>query len=345
MRRLQPFGVVSYLYQLVQIIISLIFSPVPPSAHAKQAPLGHVAIVGAGLTGISSASHLIGHGFEVTIFEAGGKENLGGIWSRVNSTSGLQISSIMYRWHPAVLWTKGYPKRDEILENCKKIWKKYDLEKRTRFNVSCLFLLCLETHTLTLTFPPAHGRLPSAPSLGTRARRIHTKRATRAGSSTARKPSTTAWSSRRARAARQRRWSCLARTSSRASSPTRASSTTWSSRVKTSSSSAAVPRASRRSSWPWKRGPRSRRSWHAPTSGSSRGPRSSMHCSPCSRLAARRGSRSSPSCFSASSTTAASRKRWRPPRASTSTRPSSTRLPSSTSARARPTTTAGMCST
>lgn len=40
----------------------------------------------------------------------------------------------MYRWHPAVLWTKGYPKRDEILENTKRIWEKYDLQNRTRFN-------------------------------------------------------------------------------------------------------------------------------------------------------------------------------------------------------------------
>lgn len=91
-------------------------------------------MIGAGVTGISSASHLIGHGFEVTIFEQGSEENLGGIWSRVNSTSGLQISSIMYRWHPAVLWKKGYPKRDEILSNAKTIWIKYGLDKRTRFN-------------------------------------------------------------------------------------------------------------------------------------------------------------------------------------------------------------------
>jgi dimethylaniline monooxygenase (N-oxide forming) len=45
-----------------------------------------------------------------------------------------QISSIMYRWHPAVLWKEGYPKRDEILNNVQMIWKRYDLDKRTKFN-------------------------------------------------------------------------------------------------------------------------------------------------------------------------------------------------------------------
>lgn len=118
----------------MQIIISFLFSPLPPSSHINQTPLGHVAVVGAGVTGISSAAHLLGHGFEVTIFEEGPKERLGGIWSRVNSTSGLQISSIMYRWHPAVLWSKGYPKRDEILKNVRMIWHRYELEKRTKFN-------------------------------------------------------------------------------------------------------------------------------------------------------------------------------------------------------------------
>lgn len=33
-------------------------------------PFGRVAIVGGGLTGVSSAAHLVAHGFEVVIFEA-----------------------------------------------------------------------------------------------------------------------------------------------------------------------------------------------------------------------------------------------------------------------------------
>lgn len=131
---LDPLGIVSLIYQLIQTIISWVFSPLPPTLQANQKPLGHVAIIGAGITGISSASHLLGHGFEVTIFEQ--SENVGGIWSKVNSTSGLQISSIMYRFHPSVRYTKGYPKRDEILDNVKGIWKRYSLDKRTRFKTT-----------------------------------------------------------------------------------------------------------------------------------------------------------------------------------------------------------------
>ena len=123
-------AIVSYVYQWIQILIAYAFAPKLPEQQAKQKPLGHVAVIGAGITGISTASHLIGHGFEVTIFDQ--SDDIGGIWSRVNSTSGLQISSIMYRFHPAVKWTKGYPHRDEILKNTQKIWKMYDLEKRTR---------------------------------------------------------------------------------------------------------------------------------------------------------------------------------------------------------------------
>ncbi|PWN29568.1 FAD/NAD(P)-binding domain-containing protein [Jaminaea rosea] len=124
------FGIISAVYQLIQIIISWAFSPLPPQDHEQQKPLGRVAIIGAGITGISSAAHLIGAGFEVTIFDDA--ETIGGIWSKVNKTSGLQISSLMYRWFPAVKYTRGYPRRDEILENVKNIWKLYQLDQRTR---------------------------------------------------------------------------------------------------------------------------------------------------------------------------------------------------------------------
>ena len=77
MAGLSPF---SFFYSLLQWLLELIFapSPPPPNAHLSRPK---IAIVGTGLTGVSSAAHCVGHGFDVTLFEAGGEENLGGIWS------------------------------------------------------------------------------------------------------------------------------------------------------------------------------------------------------------------------------------------------------------------------
>lgn len=59
-----------FLYTLMQTVLDLILSPTPPPPNAN---LGRpkIAIIGAGLTGVSSASHCVGHGFDVTLFEAG----------------------------------------------------------------------------------------------------------------------------------------------------------------------------------------------------------------------------------------------------------------------------------
>lgn len=59
---------------------------------------------------------------------------VGGIWSKVNNTSGLQIHSLMYRFHPSVSWSKGYPGRQEIVGEITRLWKRYGLEQKTHFN-------------------------------------------------------------------------------------------------------------------------------------------------------------------------------------------------------------------
>lgn len=40
----------------------------------------------------------------------------------------------MYRFHPSVQWDGGYPKQNQIVEQIEKLWKKYMLEDKTRFN-------------------------------------------------------------------------------------------------------------------------------------------------------------------------------------------------------------------
>jgi NADPH-dependent 2,4-dienoyl-CoA reductase/sulfur reductase-like enzyme len=70
----------AFIYQLIQWFLDKLLSPNPPQPGVK---LGRpkIAIIGAGLTGVSAASHCVGHGFDVQIFEAGPREQLGGIWS------------------------------------------------------------------------------------------------------------------------------------------------------------------------------------------------------------------------------------------------------------------------
>ena len=74
----------TWLYLVLQAVLTYIFSPVPPppTANNPDIPRKRVAVIGAGLTGISSAAHCVGHGFDVQIFESRPKDQgLGGIWS------------------------------------------------------------------------------------------------------------------------------------------------------------------------------------------------------------------------------------------------------------------------
>jgi hypothetical protein len=83
-----------FIYLLLQSILDLLLSPTPPPPNTiLERP--KIAIIGAGLTGVSSASHCVGHGFDVQIFEAGSRDSVGGIWAKVNNTSGLQIHSLV----------------------------------------------------------------------------------------------------------------------------------------------------------------------------------------------------------------------------------------------------------
>lgn len=70
----------TWVYSLIQWFLIKLFSPDPPAPGAKlRRP--RIAVIGAGLTGVSAASHCVGHGFDVVLFEAGGREHLGGIWT------------------------------------------------------------------------------------------------------------------------------------------------------------------------------------------------------------------------------------------------------------------------
>lgn len=69
-----------FLYQILQWLTDKLLSPKPPGQNARQGR-PKIAVIGAGITGVTAAAHCIGHGFEVVIFEAGSKDHVGGIWS------------------------------------------------------------------------------------------------------------------------------------------------------------------------------------------------------------------------------------------------------------------------
>jgi cation diffusion facilitator CzcD-associated flavoprotein CzcO len=146
-----------FLYQVLQWLIDKILSPNPPDPTKRLPDRPKIAIIGAGITGVTAAAHCIGHGFDVVIFEAGTEENLGGIWSRVNNTSGLQIHSLMYRFHPSVKWERGYPDRQQIIGQVRKLWERYDLQPRTVFRTK-VEKVYLDAQGRWVVNNTAHGR-------------------------------------------------------------------------------------------------------------------------------------------------------------------------------------------
>ena len=40
----------------------------------------------------------------------------------------------MYRFHPSIRWSGGYPKQNQIVDQITKLWLRYGLDERTRFN-------------------------------------------------------------------------------------------------------------------------------------------------------------------------------------------------------------------
>lgn len=118
----------------IQSLINKIYSSpaVAPRFPRERQPLGRIAIIGAGLTGVSSAAHCVANGFEVVLFEK--KSTTGGVWTEVNSTSSLQLNSWLYRFHPSVIWSRSFPKQAEILNQVDALWKRFGLQSCTRFN-------------------------------------------------------------------------------------------------------------------------------------------------------------------------------------------------------------------
>jgi len=74
------FGPFLALYAIWQRLLDIILAPTPPPPNANLSRR-KIAVIGAGLTGVSAASHCVGHGFDVVLFEAGDRDSVGGIWT------------------------------------------------------------------------------------------------------------------------------------------------------------------------------------------------------------------------------------------------------------------------
>ncbi|SCN84795.1 related to ACB 4-hydroxyacetophenone monooxygenase [Fusarium fujikuroi] len=102
-----------FFFQIFQWLTDKLLSPKPPSENARiGSNRPKIAVIGAGITGVTSAAHCIGHGFDVVIFEAGSKDNVGGIWSGrwiVNDPSLGRFGGVI-----AAVGTCGAPKMPKI---------------------------------------------------------------------------------------------------------------------------------------------------------------------------------------------------------------------------------------
>ncbi|KAH9934002.1 FAD/NAD-P-binding domain-containing protein [Epithele typhae] len=144
-------------YPSIQRVVFKLFKPPPPPGpdYLKN-PKGRIAVIGAGLTGVSSAAHAIANGFEVVIYEQDDK--IGGIWANVNKTSAIQFHAMLYRFFPGVRWTSSCPKRDEILSEITRVWKEYHLEPRTRLNTPVTSVKRVKGSGEKVTSDPEHSQ-------------------------------------------------------------------------------------------------------------------------------------------------------------------------------------------
>jgi cation diffusion facilitator CzcD-associated flavoprotein CzcO len=106
---------------------------------------------------VSAAPHVVRHGIDCLIFEAGPNEDVGGIRSKVNNTSGLQIHLIMYRFHPSVPWKKGYPDCQQIMSQITSLWKKYGLDSKIEFDTR-VKRIYKDAHVRWTVNDPSHRR-------------------------------------------------------------------------------------------------------------------------------------------------------------------------------------------
>ena len=63
----------------------------------------------------------------------------------------------MYRFHPSVKWSAGYPDRQQIVSQIRQLWLRYGLRERTKFNTS-VTSVTQDKHGLWIINDDSNGR-------------------------------------------------------------------------------------------------------------------------------------------------------------------------------------------
>ena len=78
----------------------------------------------------------------------------------------IEIHSVMYRFHPSVEWSKGYPDRQQIVSQITQLWKRYGLQERTKFNTR-VTSVTQDSHRRWIVNDPSNGRFEGViPAIG-----------------------------------------------------------------------------------------------------------------------------------------------------------------------------------
>ncbi|KLU82329.1 hypothetical protein MAPG_01402 [Magnaporthiopsis poae ATCC 64411] len=128
------FRSLSTAYKLGRKVVNNYLTP-DPKDYQDVVGGPRIAVIGAGITGVTAAAYLLGYGFNVVIFEKNPRANMGGIWTKVRSDSQLRSHTIMFRFFPKSQgWNNGeLPSRQQILDQITELWTRYRLNGRTRF--------------------------------------------------------------------------------------------------------------------------------------------------------------------------------------------------------------------
>jgi hypothetical protein len=93
-----------------------------------------VAIVGAGIRGLSSAAFFKSRGYRVTVFEK--SNSAGGIWTRVFPSSVINTPAHGYTFHADNIWPMRRANAQQILTNVDRMIDREQLEPEIRLNTS-----------------------------------------------------------------------------------------------------------------------------------------------------------------------------------------------------------------